>query len=118
MHSQGISNLVCSSARSLFIKAYSRSLMSNSSSTLAFANKSIYAKIQFYFSHESLKSEPKDFSEFISDPKLISRLEQNGITKMFPVQEETFRLIEAGKDILASDRTGSGKTLGYTLPVI
>lgn len=37
---------------------------------------------------------------------------------MFPIQEETFRLIEAGKDILASDRTGSGKTLGYTLPVL
>jgi ATP-dependent RNA helicase DDX21 len=37
---------------------------------------------------------------------------------MFPVQEETFRLIEAGKDVLASDRTGSGKTLGYTLPVL
>jgi ATP-dependent RNA helicase DDX21 len=37
---------------------------------------------------------------------------------MFPVQEETFRLIEAGRDVLASDRTGSGKTLGYTLPVL
>jgi superfamily II DNA/RNA helicase len=37
---------------------------------------------------------------------------------MFPVQEETFKLIESGMDILASDRTGSGKTLGYTLPVL
>jgi ATP-dependent RNA helicase DDX21 len=54
----------------------------------------------------------------VTDKGILSRLHQQGITKMFPVQEETFRLIEAGRDVLASDRTGSGKTLGYTLPVL
>lgn len=37
---------------------------------------------------------------------------------MFPIQEQTFQLILDGFDILASDRTGSGKTLSYTLPVL
>lgn len=37
---------------------------------------------------------------------------------MFPIQYETFKLIQSGKDVLASDRTGSGKTLGYTLPIL
>lgn len=62
--------------------------------------------------------EAKEFSDFINDQEILKRLKENGITKMFPIQEETFRLIEEGKDILASDRTGSGKTLGYTLPVL
>ncbi len=37
---------------------------------------------------------------------------------MFPIQSESFKMILEGNDILASDRTGSGKTLGYSLPVI
>lgn len=58
------------------------------------------------------------FSEFLSDKNIIKQLAVNGIETMFPVQEETFKIIAEGVDILASDRTGSGKTLGYTLPVL
>ena len=62
--------------------------------------------------------EGREFADYVTDKGVLSKLQQHGITRMFPVQEETFKLREAGKDVLASDRTGSGKTLGYTLPVL
>lgn len=37
---------------------------------------------------------------------------------MFPIQSATFKLILDGRDVLARDRTGSGKTMAYTLPVL
>ena len=47
---------------------------------------------------------------------MIARLKENGIQSLFPIQQDTFHLIDKGRDITAKDRTGSGKTLAYTLP--
>lgn len=38
--------------------------------------------------------------------------------EFFPIQYNTFDFIYNGKDIIARDRTGSGKTIAFTLPVI
>ena len=65
-----------------------------------------------------METKERGFDEYLSDKKIVSKLEQNGITKMFPIQEQSFKLILEGNDILASDRTGSGKTLAYTLPIL
>lgn len=35
-----------------------------------------------------------------------------------PIQYETFDLIFNGEDIVAKDRTGSGKTIAFSLPVV
>jgi ATP-dependent RNA helicase DDX21 len=37
---------------------------------------------------------------------------------LFPIQIETFSAVYEGRDVLASDRTGSGKTIAYSLPII
>jgi ATP-dependent RNA helicase DDX21 len=48
----------------------------------------------------------------------IKHFNARGITKLFPVQEATFRSIYTGKDIIARDLTGSGKTLAFCLPLV
>jgi len=54
----------------------------------------------------------------IKNTKTISILEAKGIKTLFPIQVETFLAVYEGRDILASDRTGSGKTIAYSLPII
>ena len=49
---------------------------------------------------------------------MIRVLNRKGIKELFPVQYETFFHIYDGKDIVAKDRTGSGKTMAFALPVI
>ncbi len=48
----------------------------------------------------------------------IKNLNARGITKLFPIQENTFRAIYEGNDIIARDLTGSGKTLAFCLPLV
>ena len=59
-----------------------------------------------------------DLAQYIKDPTMISVLNKKGITKLFPIQYETFKFIYDGKDIVAKDRTGSGKTMAFSLPMI
>jgi ATP-dependent RNA helicase DDX21 len=58
----------------------------------------------------------------LSNYKITKRtkdiLKENGITKLFPIQYKTFNYIYKGIDLIGRDKTGSGKTLGYALPVI
>lgn len=49
---------------------------------------------------------------------MIQILQEKGIKRFFPVQYETFEHIFKGKDLIARDRTGSGKTIAFSLPVI
>lgn len=55
---------------------------------------------------------------FIKDPKFLEVLREKGIEKFFPVQYETFEHIYKGHDLIARDRTGSGKTIAFSLPII
>ena len=57
-------------------------------------------------------------TRFIKDPKTIEVLNKKGIKVFFPVQYNTFDLIYKGKDLIARDRTGSGKTMAFALPII
>jgi len=56
--------------------------------------------------------------KYIKNDKTIEALKKKGITYLFPIQEHCFRAIQAGKDLIGKDRTGSGKTLGFSLPLI
>ena len=49
---------------------------------------------------------------------MIDILKEKGIKRFFPVQYETFEHIMQGKDLIARDRTGSGKTMAFSLPII
>ncbi len=50
--------------------------------------------------------------------KTIQNLKEKGITSLFPIQQHCFKHIYNGEDIIARDLTGSGKTLGFALPLV
>jgi superfamily II DNA/RNA helicase len=49
---------------------------------------------------------------------LVEVLDDQGITAPFPVQAATLPDALAGRDILGRAQTGSGKTLGFSLPLV
>ena len=59
-----------------------------------------------------------ELSYFVKNEGMIQVLREKGIKSFFPVQYETFDHIYSGKDLIARDRTGSGKTIAFSLPVI
>jgi len=58
------------------------------------------------------------FSDLGLSPALVKAVEEKGYTKPSPIQEKAIPHILEGKDILASAQTGTGKTAGFTLPVL
>jgi superfamily II DNA/RNA helicase len=68
---------------------------------------------------ESAVSEPAaTFAELGVPAPLVDVLHADGITTPFPVQAATLPDALAGRDILGRARTGSGKTLGFALPMV
>ena len=49
---------------------------------------------------------------------LLQALSEKGYTQPSPIQEAAIPAILAGKDVLAMAQTGTGKTAGFTLPVL
>ena len=49
---------------------------------------------------------------------LLKAVSKQGYTEPSPIQEKSIPLILEGKDILASAQTGTGKTAGFTLPML
>ncbi|MBL7473271.1 DEAD/DEAH box helicase [Robertkochia sediminum] len=49
---------------------------------------------------------------------LLKAIRQQGYTQPTPIQEKAIPRILEGKDVLASAQTGTGKTAGFTLPVL
>ena len=49
---------------------------------------------------------------------LLKAINNQGYTEPSPIQEEAIPLILKGKDVLASAQTGTGKTAGFTLPML
>ncbi len=66
----------------------------------------------------TLSAEPATFAELGVPAQLVEVLEDEGITTPFPVQAATLPDALAGRDILGRAQTGSGKTLGFSLPMV
>jgi ATP-dependent RNA helicase RhlE len=49
---------------------------------------------------------------------LVKAVEQKGYTTPSPIQAKAIPLVLEGKDVLASAQTGTGKTAGFTLPML
>ena len=49
---------------------------------------------------------------------LLHAVNKQGYTTPSPIQEKAIPVILAGKDVLASAQTGTGKTAGFTLPLL
>lgn len=56
-------------------------------------------------------------TNFPLEKSLISQLQRSGFTTLFPVQASTLHHILDGKDVVVRARTGSGKTLGFAVPL-
>jgi superfamily II DNA/RNA helicase len=61
---------------------------------------------------------PATFDSLGVPAPLVATLAATGITVPFPIQAVTLPDALAGRDILGQGRTGSGKTLGYSLPLV
>jgi ATP-dependent RNA helicase RhlE len=58
------------------------------------------------------------FTDFGFDERLIEGIEASGYNEATPVQEQVIPLVLAGKDVIASAQTGTGKTAAFLLPLI
>ncbi|MBS1566581.1 MAG: DEAD/DEAH box helicase [Bacteroidetes bacterium] len=58
------------------------------------------------------------FTEFAFHENLAEGIEASGYEEPTPVQEQVIPLILAGKDIIASAQTGTGKTAAFLLPLL
>jgi len=59
------------------------------------------------------------FEEFNDlDPRCLRVLQRMGIVTPTPVQEQAFDIAIAGKDLIATAQTGTGKTLAFALPTL
>ena len=61
---------------------------------------------------------PSTFASLGVPPSLVAVLANTGITVPFPIQAATLPDAMAGRDILGRAQTGSGKTLGFSLPLV
>ncbi|HEX6131815.1 MAG TPA: DEAD/DEAH box helicase [Actinomycetota bacterium] len=52
----------------------------------------------------------------VSEP-IVATLAARGIERVFPIQAMVWEDARAGRDTLAKSRTGSGKTLGFAIPI-
>ena len=75
----------------------------------------------FRFIHRNVFSTYRRFADIDTLPVseyLKSSLKGLGIHKLTCVQSDTFAPIMAGKSVIATARTGTGKTLAYLVPVV
>jgi superfamily II DNA/RNA helicase len=58
------------------------------------------------------------FSEFDIKPEIVQALADVGIVRTFAIQELTLPIALAGNDLIGQARTGTGKTLGFGVPLL
>jgi ATP-dependent RNA helicase RhlE len=58
------------------------------------------------------------FSQFSISPALLAKLNNNKFTTPTPVQTAAIPPALEGKDVLATAQTGTGKTLGFLIPIV
>ena len=58
------------------------------------------------------------FSDFDVHPDIVAALADAGIHRTFAIQELTLPLALAGHDLIGQARTGTGKTLGFGVPML
>ena len=58
------------------------------------------------------------FNELGLTAELLRAVDEQGYTEATPIQQRAIPLILEGRDILAGAQTGTGKTAGFTLPLL
>src|SRR5665213_4108215 len=67
---------------------------------------------------QDLYDTKKTFVELGVAPELVAVLSSQGISTAFPIQAMTIHDALAGRDVCGKAKTGSGKTLGFGLPML
>ena len=60
----------------------------------------------------------QSFSQLGLSAELARAVAEQGYSEPTPVQAQAIPLILAGRDVLAGAQTGTGKTAGFTLPLL
>ena len=58
------------------------------------------------------------FSELGLLPELLRAVEDAGYSEPTPIQAQAIPVIMAGRDVMGGAQTGTGKTAGFTLPML
>ncbi|MDT4916146.1 MAG: hypothetical protein QOH89_846, partial [Pseudonocardiales bacterium] len=58
------------------------------------------------------------FSDFDVKPEIVQALADVGIVRTFAIQELTLPIALSGNDLIGQARTGTGKTLGFGVPLL
>ncbi|RUO77771.1 DEAD/DEAH box helicase [Idiomarina seosinensis] len=58
------------------------------------------------------------FSELGLCPEILAALTRQGYTEPTPIQSQAIPAVLAGNDVMAAAQTGTGKTAGFTLPIL
>ncbi len=61
---------------------------------------------------------PPTFADLGVQPAIVDALTQVGITHPFPIQAMTLPVALTGHDIIGQAKTGTGKTLGFGIPLL
>ena len=65
-----------------------------------------------------VRSDSPAFSDFDIRPEIVAALAEVGIVQTFAIQELTLPIALAGNDLIGQARTGTGKTLGFGVPLL
>ncbi len=60
----------------------------------------------------------RSFADFDINPAIVTALARQGIVTPFPIQAMTLPVALAGHDIIGQAKTGTGKTLGFGVPIL
>src|SRR5688572_3007971 len=58
------------------------------------------------------------FDELGLSPEVLKAVAETGYTTPTPIQEQAIPYVLQGRDVLGCAQTGTGKTAGFTLPMI
>ncbi len=66
----------------------------------------------------SVQAVEASFADFDVRPEIVQALADAGITHPFPIQAMTLPVALSGHDIIGQAKTGTGKTLGFGVPML
>lgn len=58
------------------------------------------------------------FDQLGLSPAILQAIDESGYTTPSPIQQQAIPAVLSGKDVMAAAQTGTGKTAGFTLPLL
>jgi superfamily II DNA/RNA helicase len=65
-----------------------------------------------------VRPDSQAFADFAIRPEIVAALAAAGIVRTFAIQEMSLPIALAGSDLIGQARTGTGKTLGFGVPLL